>query len=392
MKSLELRFVLCIVLSFLFINLSGQNTKLDSLKIEIETYAKRDTQKVNLILNYVGPTINDNLDANIPFMEEALNISKELDYKKGIGLVFNVYCSLYLIQSDLEKALNYGLKASRIFTELNDEKNILLINTNLARIYTVYNKPHKALETQLKSIEIIKNDAASPAKARFYFYAGKACTELKEYEQSLIYYGEAKKIAETSNFEMGVAIAEGSIAHSYIQLKKYNKALPLLNKTLEYFIENNQKSNIAAAYNSIANCYEGLGEYRKSIEYNEKAELLFKELNNLLLLKSLYKSQCNNYEKINDFAAANEYLKLHYIIADSMLSIEKIKVIEDLQIEYETQKIKAESELSQKEKIIAQNKSVQHRNYFIGTIVFSVLLLISFVFLFSGFKHEERLS
>ncbi|PCI98819.1 MAG: hypothetical protein COB15_05135 [Flavobacteriales bacterium] len=388
-KNLQLKFILTIIL-LSYTTAFSQGERLDSLQLKVESYNIRDTIRVNLIIDYAGLTINDRLKENIPLLNEGLEISEELNFKRGTGFLLNIYSSLYLAESDLEKALEYSLKSYKIFEELNETQSLLLVNTNLSRIYHIQKKYKKSLEIQENSIELIKDNTDTPAKARYYFYAAKAADNLLELKKAENYYLEAKRIAQVSNFEMGIAISNGSLGHLYTKMENYTKALPLLNSSLNFALKNNIKSNEGATYKILAECYLGLNDYTKAIDYNNKAITIFKELNKLQVLDDIYGTQSNSYEALGNYKEANRYIKLKFQMSDSIFSKKNAEIIEELQVKHETDKFQTEKELAEKETKLAQNENEKNKNYLIGAIIISLLLVISFVFLFQRAKARKK--
>ena len=386
MKKLPLLFFLLVFGS----SKAQDNSYKDSLHTAIETYEEQDTTFVNLLSEYSRMTIRENLEKNIPLLKKALQLSKKLDYTKGSGHVFNIYCTYYLAIGQLDSAIFYGNKSVEKFKLINDTKNILPVNTNLGIIYFNMNKFDKALEIHLNSIEIIKNDPDSPGKARFYFYAGKTYHSILDYENTEKYYQKAKSIAQNANFETGIAIANGALGGLYSEIKQYDKALPLIQSSLNFALKSNHTSTIIGAYYSLGACYRGLKQTKKAIKTTNKAIELSIKNNNLPILQKAYFEQYENNIQAKNHENAIKYLELHHAIKDSILDLEKTKLVEEYQTKYETDKIKNENELAKKEAEIANSKNEKNKLYLYSISVISLLIIIGLIFFIQRFNARKK--
>src|SRR5690606_29601821 len=101
-------------------------------------------------------------------------------------------------------------------------------------------------------------------------------------------------------------------------------------------------------------------------------------------------NQSRAYDNLKNYQESNAFLKKHFFLNDSLLSIEKTIVLEDAQTKYEVNRIQSEKELAKKEAIIAQQESQEHRNYLIGSILISFLLLISFFSFIQRSKTKKK--
>ena len=363
----------------------SQDTKIDSLIKEINAYKSDDSIKVKMLVKLAKNYISIDLNKNLTTIEEALALAEKIKYTKGEGVCLNALSQHYIVKGDLDEGLTHALKAKSILSAINDNENLLVTNSNLARIYNVTSKYDKSIAIHLQNIEIVKDNPPSPDKAGFYFYVAKTYEQLHDYKNAETYYLQAKNISNKANFNTGVSIAQGSLGNLYSRMGEFNKAIRYLTETLKYSIENNQTSNIAAGYYSLALSHGGLGNYDLAIDYNQKAISIYEDQNNLRLLKEAYLNHSKFYEKINQFESSIKFLKMHYAATDSLFSQEKVKVIEELQTKYETEKKEVEiASLSQKATI--QALEIQQKNQAI--VIGLVVLLFGSVIIY--FIYRQR--
>ncbi len=363
----------------------SQDVELDSLTKLVDNHQTKDTLRVHLLINLARHYITGDISKNPPLLNEALRISEELKYDRGIGVALNALSQYAIVKGDYDHGLQYALRAKEILKAIRDDNNLRITNSNLARIYSVTEKYNKALEIHLQNIELVKGNAPSSDKAGLYFYVAKTYEQLNDFKRAEEYYLQAKQISEKANFATGVAIAEGSLGNLYNSLKNYALAIQYLNKTLAYAEQHKQMSNVAASYFALAKSYEGLHDFKSAISNNEKSIRLYEELGNFRLLKDAYLNHYTFYEKLNQFNKANTYLKLHYVMVDSIFSESKVKIIEELQTKYEIEKKELEiASLSQLAAIKDLEIKQKNQTILIGLSV--IVLIAGFIY----FVYRQR--
>src|SRR5690606_34331410 len=175
----------------------------------------------------------------------------------------------------------------------------------------------------------------------------------------------------------------GLIGIAYDELKDYEKAVSYNLKAIEYFEKNPNSSYLHTWYSNIGNTYFKMGQldlaekyillafkgrgkvpYAAQINlgkiYIEKGniaqaeKLLNKVLDELLQtdrtihLSDIYYQLHKLYRKKGDFKTALNYYEKHKTNEDERLSIEKVKQLNELTVQYET---------AEKEKQILQQKA-----------------------------------
>jgi len=368
--TISLKIVLKFSILFLNSFIYGQNQELDSIKNLLETYKTEDTIRVNLLIDFTKYYTSRDINQNLPIIEEAIQISEKIGYMRGIGISHNALSTYYTVKGELDKALENALKAKEVLQGMNDNKSLIVTNNNLARIYGTYKKHDKALEIHLQNIELLKNQPPSASKAGYYFYVAKTYQELLKMDEAEQYYKKALDISEKANYPTGIAIAKGSLGNLYNILGNYTEAIKYIKQTLDFSIKNGQTSNQAASYFTLADSYFRLKNFNAAIENNSKAIEIYESLKNFRMLKEAYIGQYNYLENQGKYKDANKFLKLHYKMADTLFSESKVKIIEDLQTKYETEKKEAQiHSLSQQASIQALEIKQKNQAIVIGIIV-----------------------
>lgn len=364
----------------------AQEAELDSIKHQVETYTKRDSTRVKLLIDLTKYYSTRDINQNRLLIDEAIQISEEIGYEKGKGYSLNALTAYHTIKGQYDTALTHALRAKALLEGIGDKENLIFTHGNLARIYSENQKYDKALAIHLENIELVKDNPSSSSKAGFYYYVGKTYQELKEYEKAEQYFLRALEISKEVDFATGIAIAEGGLGTIYNYLGRYKEALVYLNKILEFSRKYKQETNEAGALFSLADSYQGVGNFQKALECNTGAMTIYEGLQNYKMLKHAYSQQAQYLEKLNRYKEATDYWKKHLTMVDSVFSENKIKTIEDLQAKYETEKKETEiASLSQQAAIQVLEIQQKNQTIIIGFIFFLFISLTTFFI----YKHRS---
>ncbi len=229
----------------------------------------------------------------IQFYQKALNIAKQANYIKQIGMVNNNIGKAFQDDKDLDNALYHFDKADSIFFELKNNHWLSLSQFNKGNNYLFRNKPKTALEFFLKAIEYnaIGND--KEREAMILTSISKAYQDLDEIKNSISTAEKALRISEELNTPTYYKELFQTLAESYNLIGDYYLSNKYHNK-YNNFIEKNSYSERATKIAKINNLYE-----------SEKKEKQILELENKRLL---------NEQKLVKIQSQNQLLGLGFVI------------------------------------------------------------------------------
>ncbi len=375
---------------FFIQSVSSQDKELDSIKKLVETYSKKDPIRVNLLNQLTKYYTVRDISKSETLLQEAIEISKEINYAEGLGSSYTGYSIFYVQSGNYDKGLIYALKAKKIQDSINDVTGLLLTNNCIARIYIHLKKPNEAIKIQLENLKLFENQPLNPQKAGIHFYLANAYSELSSFDKAEFHYKEAKSIAEKTDFKTGIYIANSSLGVLANRRGEHHEAINYLMSALKFYEDNNQIANIAHTNLELAKSYANSGNINKGILLNNKSIKVYQQQNNLKSLQEAYLNQSSFYKQIKDYQNANRFLEKHYHIKDSVFSYEKQVVIEDMQKKYETDKIKKDKALAEQKAIVIINQEKQNKQYLITALTGVCFLFLISLFYFQRIKAKRK--
>ena len=338
-------------------------------------------------------------DKAIEVLNKAANIAKNR-YTWFMWRIKMVLGAAYLGKGDYESALKIYIEVEEIQQKLNNNSSInpsaaynglgivyfrlgrfakdsLKANQLFMASLTSHKKCLKIAEKRLDSLEI---SVAYANIGQVYAFSGKYDDAIKNYQLALM-------ISKKINYIPGIAYSHDNIGDLYEKQGKYQEAL-LNNFEALKIKEKHNIGNIGISYLNIGTTYQKLENETLAIEYLEKAlrnNIHIKSKDRIMLttqsLHRLYNNigSENPLDSINAYKKAYDYLLMHSTYKDSILNEKTNKKIEELKIQYETEKKDLLLKLQQDE---LKNKSYQ---------IYGLALLLLLITLISYLIYNRRM-
>jgi len=313
-----------ILLSFLFCPFalfSQESSVVDSLSSVLEKSVE-DTNRVktlNLLAEELRKT--DQVQAN-EYAEEALALSSELNYKKGIAGSYFSLGRVYRAQFNLTEARVNYLKSVQVYKELGDFKAVADITNKIGITYGIQGEYEKALDFFNRSMEANKKLGEKQKIADCLNNIGNVYKYLGNYPESFKTYNKALVIYEELHDTASIAMCYNhfGILHDY--QGDYKQALDYYFESLRMREIVGDIEEIAASYSNIGIVYNYLGEYEQALEYQLKNLKLNNETGQKRGEGIAYTNIGNIYEKLG---------KSDQALENFVKGMETLKEIGDMQ-------------------------------------------------------------
>ena len=421
------KVLLFLVLFFSGISITGQDSKVDSLKMIVAGLGE-DTTRVNTLNSIADELYRANPDEAIRYGSEARNLAEQLNYPEGEALANkNIGLGFYM-QAEFTEALRYWEPALALYEELGDNQMVANLESNLGAIYLTTGKYVEAMELFLPALKKAEelNDstristlllnigviyAESPGtwdEALVYYHRaiemGEALGDLnvtgigtlnlgqiyvnREEPDSALYFFEKSLTILTSGID--IASVLNLIAGIYSEKGEYSKALTFHRDALELARKENAQRETVGILLGMASTYENLGNPAKAIEYYKEAEAIAEETGLEEELSGAYLGLANNYAEIADYPNAYKNLSLKNDIDDVMYLIQSENKVSELMNSYQIEKRQNEITLLEQKNEISQllTKKQKAISWVIG--VFGLLILAMAVGIYNRMRFIRK--
>ena len=341
-----MRNLLAIFIAFIFINETAvaQNTKLiDSLRTELKQHKKDDSLKVIILTKLHEKLMFSKPEEAKMYAHIELDISKKIDYKKGIA-VGNMHLGNYHgNRSENDSALFYYEKAKTMFTEINQTRGIIFVNHSLSDITRLKGDLDGAIKISKETLELIKtHEKEGDLKTKFIGSQHNALSniyiEKGNYKIALIEAFKALKCFEDINHETRKADVLKQIGDIESGLGNHEASIDYFNQAIEIYERFEDKMYAAYAYNSLGISYQNLKDYNNATKNYELAISYSREVEDNLSLSNALHNQAELKIIKNNYTEAKKLLMDAKTIAEKEdLKLSLVNAYDGLaQVDYQT--------------------------------------------------------
>lgn len=384
MKKILLLFLLT---SYCF----GQSNSKEALK-KIETYIKKDTVKVEMMVDYCVSNVFSNSDKVLKTAQEAYSISREIKYNLGEIRSLNCIGNSYYQQAIYDKAIAYYTKSLSIAEKLKDTNNIVIGKSNLGNLYVRTKQPEKALVflKEADAILVRSGQTDSQNRAAILTNIGGLYSSLKKHKEAIEYHKKTLELCKKLKISFGIAIATCNIGEEYVLLHDYKTAFGYLKKSQMISEKEGFDNFLVQNYKNIAIVLWHQNQKKEAFDYLKKSEQVCEKINEQNVLTETLQIQQKYYAENNDYK--NAYLaglKLAKV-NESVIGIEKQKAISEINTKYETEKKQNHITSLQKDNKIANLENKRQKSIVLLLSLLILSLLVFGYFIFNRFKIKKQ--
>ncbi|MCC6371888.1 MAG: sensor histidine kinase [Bacteroidia bacterium] len=323
-------------------------------------------------------------------LQEAINLNYQnlstVRPLKNDSLSLLIFSDLGVAYAKLglnDSALNYHLKTLELAEKTHFQKEIIRSLYFLGALHNSINAYDKAFEYFSKCHQSAMQSGndyliaySLDGLASNYFLSGKLWQAKSFYSQSSGIYSKLNKQNELARSYLNL----GSV---YDELQKPDTSLLYYQKALNTFEKLGAKNDVVLCYMNIGATYETLKKNNLAFDYYFKAEKVAEQLKTLDNLEVIYYNLSSLFQNNKNFESALLYREKYNAIKDSILNIETIKNINELEKKYETEKKEQENKLLVAESALHKRRSNLY-------LIAACLLLVISVLVYFIFRQRTK--
>lgn len=415
--------------------------KINRLKNElISIHIANHPEKIVTVYKEIGNAYQllSQFDSAIYYYEEGAIIASDKNLEKLYSSIAYNLGLAYSVTGEYDLAIQFALKGLAIDTKLNNKKDIAAAQNGIAIIYQRQGIYDKALEHQLHSIKLSEKSDNHKEVANGYYNLGTIYFKLEKVNQSLKYFNLAKtyytdlikKDSTNLSLKQGLSETLYSIAGIFVNqgllsdaLQTYDTALNIKTQTLDkigmaniynqigtiYFMQEdyplsivnftkslqykqniNDKKGVTIAYFNIAKVYLIQNRIDQSEKFLNLSINTAKTIQDKEALKASYLMLSNIYELKKQPLEALKFHKFYTEYSDSVMNENTAKRIEELNVQYETERKQQENEILQKDNRIKTLKIKRQKSLAFFLTGIAALVLIIAVVLFTLYNSKKK--
>jgi serine phosphatase RsbU (regulator of sigma subunit) len=196
------------------------------------------------------------LEKTMDYYLRALKISEQIADKKGIARHLGNIGIVYKNQGDYPKALNYYFKALKMAEELEDKNSVVRHLGNIGNVYSSQGDYQKALDNLFKALDVAKALGNKKYIANQLGCIGIIYKKRGNYSDALDCYFKALKVAEELGDINETAAWLSNIGSLYLEQKNYIESANYLHRALYLDSSIGFKDGVKEDYKVLSELYK----------------------------------------------------------------------------------------------------------------------------------------
>lgn len=285
------------------------------------------------------------------FFNKALAIRFTKDQSAYTAVVFNDIGYTYGVQNQLDKQVDWYLKAIRLYEKNNDPRGHAQTLSNLSTVYSQLGNQKEAI-LYAKEAMAIRENIGDINGLSISCNNISQLLSMDSLDQAIKYQQLGLKYAEKSGVKLRMSNSYISMAILLNRQRKNREALEFEKKAIVILQQINDLNTLSRRYIAAAILSKSINDSITALDYFRKAHVLSTQLNNKVNLRDIYLHQAIFYKDKKDFYNAYENYKKYILYRDSLISVKTRADIAEIKTRYETEKKDLEIErLSTEQKI-----------------------------------------
>jgi signal transduction histidine kinase/AraC-like DNA-binding protein/tetratricopeptide (TPR) repeat protein len=318
------------------------------------------------------------LDSATYFLDKGTTLAIASKNQKMEAAFYNMTGNVLKERRSFKEAIEFYLKATALFEKIKDDGGLTQSLSNVGNLENLMGNYEKAEEYALQSLRIAEkiNQRSSIAYSnrllgRIYRRQKKFDEAAKVYEIAIGIYREldAKRdLAETILAKGNIFFEKNDFKNA---IQEYRRALRT-NKLLS------DSTNMAYTYAALGSASFELKQPQQAIRYFDSTRTVAKRIGLAMLEADGYDGLSTVYASIGNYKLAHESHIKYTTLRDSLSQIENKEAAAELEAQYQNEKkeneiraLNAENEVKE----LQLQKQTSQRNYLIGFIILSLLLI-----------------
>lgn len=281
---------------------------------------------------------NGKTDSALLYFHKALQLRKELKNNAGIAAICQQLSYVYRSLGRKDSAFYFMYEAQRYFDKTNDSVSIASIYVELANLNTTYQNYTQSLKNLQKALPIFIKNNSTALLYQTYIEFGTLYFKQSENKVALYYYLKAKKVNEELENPVYDASNYNYIALCYDELGDKTKAIQYFKKSISAYNELEMPNELAMLQFNLGNLYIGIRQPDLGITHLEKAKNIAEEINDSYRVSRCLELLSDAYAQKDDFLKAYNFHVQYTTLSDSLLNLEKVKQISEMNVLYDTEK------------------------------------------------------
>ncbi len=341
----------------------------------------------------------ENFEYSIEILNKALVLRRTQGDQRKIAITLNQLGTSYHRAGELEMAMNHYYESMEVAESAGVMSFMGYPVGNLSKLYMDMGETEKSKEFTVRALEIAKELGDTKEMAGAYNGLGNLYQALNSVDTARLFYKEALRLYEECKNLPGQAHIQNNLAILEFMEGDHESSLSYFKKAMVVRKEQGDNVHYAQSLNNMGLFYMLTERYDSALYYNNLSLEVAKEIGALLEIKDAYEGMYQAYDSIKDYKQSFIYYQKFVETKDSILSVESLKNMQELETKYKMEEQRKALELKdiklkqkeEKQKYLESEKNFQFIIFSTGGLALIIVLVLILVGYFNKKKANEVL-
>ena len=318
------KYILLLILLTISIVSFSQKDKADSLSLLLAK-EKTDTNRVNLLRQLATAIGVYNPDTALILSYQSLSLSRNIGYIEGESRAIGVLANTFRKFGNFSKALELNIQKLKLEEKRKNHRNMASVLNNIGTVYVLQEEYRKALEYYSKADSIIRKYNVEELKYYITLNIGDVYNRLEISDSAFTYFSKSLELARGLNDGDLIGTSMTGLGHSFLKLGSYKNSLMNYQRAIGYLQAAGDDEILCEATLGLANLYEHMGKFDSATHYAGISLAIAKKDGFLLLELEAAEFLTDHYKKNKNIDSAFTYVTYVRGLNDSVNSKSKIR-------------------------------------------------------------------
>ena len=321
------------------------------------------------------------------FLEHLIQISEQENWLSILAKGETDLGLYHYRRGDYPEALNHYQKALVAYEKVSDgsgQGQVYNLLVTLSKKQKDYQRAHEYLD---KTMEVCSQINDSSCLSTVFDNRGLVYSEQKDFKkakaQYLIALGIRKRLKDT----VGLAYVYSNLAEVASNEGLFEQAEAYLLQSSEYRILSKDLFGEAVNYTNLGELYFKQNKYKQAAKYFEQSLDLSRQLGISDLSQWNYRYLSRSFSALGKTEKALAFLNQSYQLKDSLLTVEKLRQITEMETRFDTERKEQQIKLQDLE---IENQIQRNRNQLLMAGGILALLALGFSIFFINYRNRQK--
>lgn len=356
---------------------------------KLKKQAQTQTILNNIATSYYAMSM---LDSAVVYFRQLIELKQKSTSDPSLINDWSTLGKLYEERGEYVQAQEQLIEALRLSESQQDTFQMMSLCTDLARVYAAQQNWNLTFEYSAKGYQLARQKGLAFTQAQNLKIQAMALQQQGQKKAAIEVYQEALQLFQSLNNVINVADIQVQLSQLHPSESQLRQAQKDVKRALRLRLGSGDRMGLLQTRLMLGELELRLQHHQQAINYLEQALQSSLDMNNLGAQRTASQILAKAYAQEGNFQKAYLLHQQYALLNDSLLSLERSKAINELDILYKTEQ-KDKQLLANSAEIEQQQAKIQQRNMALVALLILVgLLIVSAILLYFIYRKNKQLS